>query len=132
MKLIVAIGFAVAGLAGGALAAESPRAPAQSQTLRSFTLRNETNQPIIDAQISTTSERKIALTKDGAIQPHHAQEFMMPQGECLASVRVVFKDGHNIGTEPMNDCQIPGIMVTETAITTATGAVGGTPAGKPR
>ena len=113
-------------------AAEDPRAEQHSQTLRSFVLRNRSDQTVTEAHAYTTQQKDMLLTARGEITPSHAQEFMIEQSECVDRVTAKLKNGHELKLDNMNDCRSPTIFVDNDKIVTETNAAGGTPPGAPR
>jgi hypothetical protein len=95
-----------------------PRAEQGSdQNLSSFVLRNESDQTISQATATSTAGTRFDLTRNSAIAPQQAQEFMMKVGECLASVQIRFKDGHQVQASGLNDCKQPEILTDGSRVT---------------
>jgi hypothetical protein len=113
-------------------AAEDPRAEQHSQTLRSFVLRNRSDQTVTEAHAYTTQKKDMLLTARGEITPSHAQEFMIEQAECVDRVTAKLKNGHELKLDNMQDCRSPTIFVDNDRISVQSSATGSPPPGAPR
>ena len=101
-----------------------PRAEASKPDLRAFTLRNDSDQFITEATATSTKGTRFDLTKNSPIAPRRAMNFMMQANECLSSVQLRFKDGHEAQATGLNDCGQPQIFTDGTRITVGTEAGG--------
>ncbi|MBV8094525.1 MAG: hypothetical protein JOY71_03135 [Acetobacteraceae bacterium] len=101
-----------------------PRVSNEPATLRGFTLRNESNQPIVDAQARTTTGKTINITAAGPIQPKRAQDFRAEKNDCIASVNVKFQNSKTISQDNINDCNDPKIVVSNDKVSAQTEAGG--------
>ena len=122
--MIVAAGFAALAADTSARAAEAPHAEDSSQTLRDFSLKNDTDQTIVEAHAFTTNGKDIAVTKAGPIRPQLSQNFMFQQAECLDRIEIKFKDGKTMSRDKLNDCKVPRLVARNEGITVETGAGG--------
>jgi len=109
---------------GPVLAAEAPHAEDSSQTLRDFSLRNETDQTIVEAHAYTTKGKDIAVTKAGPIRPRLSENFMFQQAECLDRIEIKFANGKTMSRDKLNDCSVPRLVARNDGITVETGAGG--------
>ena len=121
---LAAAGIAALPLALPARAAEAPHAEENSQTLRDFSLKNETDQTIVEAHAFTTQGKDIAVTKAGPIRPQLSQNFLFQQAECLDRIEIKFQGGKTMSRDKLNDCQIPRLVARNDGITVETGAGG--------
>ena len=101
-----------------------PRIGDESATLRGFTLRNESDQPIVDARAQTTTGKTIYITAEGPIQPKRAQDFRAEKDDCIASINVRFQNNKTLAQGNMKDCNDPRIVATNDKISVETGAGG--------
>ena len=122
--MIVAAGLAALPLGLASHAAEAPHAEESSQTLRDFSLKNDTDQTIVEAHAFTTDGKDIALTKAGPIRPQLSQNFMFQQSECLDRIEIKFSNGKTMQRDKLNDCKIPRLVARNEGITVETGAGG--------
>ena len=129
--LILSLALLLApALASGA---EPPRAEqGGSQTLRSFVLRNRTDQPITEAHAYTTQHKDKNLTPSGPIQPLRSSEFMIEQTECIDRVTAKLQNGRVLSLDNMQDCRNPTIVVDNQGISIETSATGTPMQGSPR
>ena len=123
MKAAVAICLILLG--APALAQSlGPRTEASKPDLRAFTLRNDSDQFITQATATSTRGTHFDLTKESPVAPRRAMNFMMQADECLGSVQLRFKDGHEAEATGLNDCGQPQIFTDGTRITVGTEAGG--------
>ncbi len=124
--IVFAAGLAALPLSVPARSAEAPHAEEHSETLRDFSLRNETDHTIVEAHAFTTKGKEIALTKAGSIRPRLSQNFMFEQSECLDRIEVKFENGKTMSRDKLNDCKDPRLVARAEGITVETGAGGPT------
>ena len=123
-EIIVAAGLAALPLGGAVRAAEAPHAEESSQTLRDFSLKNDTDQTIVEAHAFTTKGKDVAVTKAGPIRPQLSENFMFQQAECLDRIEIKFNNGKTMSRDKLNDCSIPRLVARNEGITVETGAGG--------
>jgi hypothetical protein len=123
-KPALALALAVFLVPAAASAADEPREERHSQTLRSFVLRNRSDQPITEAHAYTTQHKDKALTTDGPIQPLRSQEFMVEQTECIDRVTAKLQNGRTLDLDNMQNCRNPTIVVDNEGISIETSATG--------
>ncbi len=117
--------LAVPLTAGMADAAETEAAKANPAQMRDFTLRNETDQTIVDAHARTKTGKDINVTAlNGQIASREGQNFPVDAADCLESVQVKFKDGRTLARDNLNDCKDPRIVARNQELTVETGAGG--------
>ncbi len=110
--------------AGSAVAAQGPTDEFSSQTLRDFTLRNETGRTIVEAHAYTTTGKDIEITKSSQIRSRMAQNFAIQHAECVDRIQVRFAEGGTLTADKLNDCNNPRFVARDDGITVETGAGG--------
>lgn len=114
----------VALAAWPAQAADAPHHEENAQNLRHFSFRNETDQPIVEAQATTTAGKDLNVTEGGPIAPRHAQNFSVPRADCIDKVRVKFADGRTLARDHLNNCNDPRIVARSGQLTVESSAGG--------
>jgi hypothetical protein len=131
MRLLIAAALlaapAFAAQAQTTLTGPKPNEVPLGHATRTFVIRNESGQPIRQAQITTTKGQTLDVTKGSAIANAQGLNVTAPPRDCIDAINVTLQNGKQLGLDHQNQCSLSLVHVQNDRITLSSSAVNPTP-----
>lgn len=99
-----------------------------SSNIRNFTMKNTSNEKIIDARVRLSDDSTRVLTEKQPITKSEGQTFAAPNKMCVTQVNVTFEGGRTLEAKGINDCDAQTIVVDDGRIVVQSSPTSGPPA----